>query len=360
VIKTVDRYIIEELTAGTLTIVGIIGAIMVSTKIGEVVKITLYTKKLSLVLNLIILLIVSNLNLILPIAFLSSVTSLFLRLSADSEIVGMNSLGIPTRRLLNTTLLLATSLFLIFSFINMYIIPIANRSLEGLYVYATIKKQNLGIEPYKFTEITKDIIVYATEVSDSTLKNVVIMNKKDNNINTAIYAKEGKISVTEEGNLKFKLTKGNMLINNKNSISNVDFSNYDIEISANIAAKFRETTRKESTVDQLIERLRTEREIRKKNEILIHLYKRIALAFSPLVFSMVGIPLSIHFHRREKRWSLILTALIVLVYFGILSLSQRIMLKLNMPFMGAWLPNIILGIIGIILCYKKIDRSYMQ
>ncbi len=358
-LKVIDRYIIKELASGVLFISGVIAIVIVTTKIGEVVRITTYTQRPILILNLIALIVSVNLNLIVPIAFLSSVTGTFMRLSADSEIIGINSLGIPTKRLLRITLLLATVTFAIMTLVNFYLIPLANRSLEGLYIYATVKKRNLGIEPYRFSELGKNIVVYAAEVSDNILKNLVIINRKDKKISNVIYAREGKLSASEEGTVKFKLSNGNMLIKNKNSINIVDFSNYNIEISADLTSKFREVTRKESTINQLLDKLKMENNKGKRNEILVHIYKRVALAFSPIVFTLVALPISIHFHRREKRWSIIVTALIAFIYFSLLSFSQKTLVKMDLPFLGAWLPNVILSVIGIILTRQKLDRSYL-
>ncbi len=84
--------------------------------------------------------------------------------------------------------------------------------------------------------------------------------------------------------------------------------------------------------------------------ILTEAHKRIALAFAPLTFTLIGIPLAIQTRRRESSAGVAISLGIVLSYFFILVLAEALKRNINVhPDMLVWLPNILFQGIGILL-----------
>jgi lipopolysaccharide export LptBFGC system permease protein LptF len=87
--------------------------------------------------------------------------------------------------------------------------------------------------------------------------------------------------------------------------------------------------------------------------LLTEIHEKIALAFSCLVFILLGCPLAIITRRREKSINFGIAFIIVGIYYLLLIGSEALSLQgyIN-PEIAMWLPNIILGIAGIILTYR--------
>ncbi|MFH1655454.1 MAG: LptF/LptG family permease, partial [Candidatus Omnitrophota bacterium] len=82
-------------------------------------------------------------------------------------------------------------------------------------------------------------------------------------------------------------------------------------------------------------------------------HKKISLAFSCLIFILLGFPLAIIVHRIEKAANFALAFMVVAIYYllliGFEALSREGVLS---PAFAMWSPNIILGSLALILNYR--------
>ena len=80
------------------------------------------------------------------------------------------------------------------------------------------------------------------------------------------------------------------------------------------------------------------------------LNQRVALPFSCLVFGLFGIPLGLRPQRTNTSIGLGLSLVFILFYYVLMTLGRALGISGAVsPFLAAWLPNIIFGIIGVIL-----------
>ena len=88
------------------------------------------------------------------------------------------------------------------------------------------------------------------------------------------------------------------------------------------------------------------------NPLYVHIHEKIAISFSTLVFMLLGIPLAITTHRKEKTFNIGLILLVAGIYYlsfiGIVALSSQGVL----PAVGIWLPNAVLIVFGGFLTYR--------
>ncbi|MCM8780281.1 MAG: LptF/LptG family permease, partial [Candidatus Omnitrophica bacterium] len=81
--------------------------------------------------------------------------------------------------------------------------------------------------------------------------------------------------------------------------------------------------------------------------------KRITLAFSCVVFVLIGCPLAIITRRRERSLNFAVAFIIAGVYYLLLLGSEALSLEGYLaPQLSMWLPNIIIGTAGLILTAK--------
>ncbi|UCD54815.1 MAG: LptF/LptG family permease [Candidatus Omnitrophota bacterium] len=87
------------------------------------------------------------------------------------------------------------------------------------------------------------------------------------------------------------------------------------------------------------------------------MHNKLALAFSNFVFVLIGIPIAVRTHRREKSINFGFTMVLFLIYWGIMLGGIACVIRDIMPpWTGIWMGNIILFSIGVFL-FVKIARQ---
>ena len=90
-------------------------------------------------------------------------------------------------------------------------------------------------------------------------------------------------------------------------------------------------------------------------ELKIDLYDKIALPLTTIVLVLIGVPLAITPPRVRYNRGFLFSILIIFAYYLIRALSISFGEAGNLiPFLAAFMPNIILSVIGIALYYKKV------
>ena len=111
---------------------------------------------------------------------------------------------------------------------------------------------------------------------------------------------------------------------------------------------------KDMTIQELInETKKLKKEDIDPTPLIIEINEKISLAFSCFVFILLGSSLAIITRRREKSVNFGIAFLIVGVYYLLLLGFKSLSLQGHLdPSIAMWIPNIILGIIGVILTYR--------
>ena len=87
----------------------------------------------------------------------------------------------------------------------------------------------------------------------------------------------------------------------------------------------------------------------------IMLYQRFALPITTLVFTLLGIPLAITPPRVRYNRGFLLSIGIIFIFYVIRAFAMPVLGESGLipPMLAVWLPNIILGIIGLI-AYRNV------
>ena len=92
----------------------------------------------------------------------------------------------------------------------------------------------------------------------------------------------------------------------------------------------------------------------KTNAYWIELHKKFALPFTCIVFSMLGMSLGLSSRRGGKAYGYVVGITIFIVYWGLLSTGERFALYERVsPALGIWAPNIIFGVLAILLFLRR-------
>jgi len=117
---------------------------------------------------------------------------------------------------------------------------------------------------------------------------------------------------------------------------------------------------REMSVEELKKHMKSrDIEEREKRELEMELYERLSIPFASIFFAIVAIPSGIKKHRAARYRGFTIGLMVVLAYYVLrgwgLALGEEGVIH---PFLGAWLPNIFLGLLGILsLLWAAIEIS---
>ena len=102
---------------------------------------------------------------------------------------------------------------------------------------------------------------------------------------------------------------------------------------------------REMRLDELIYHLRNDPEIKKdpttRREYEAAFHRKIAFAFAPFVFCLIGMPLAILSRRGEPTISFALAMAIVAIYYVLYVWGKAMTVESHLnPFLAMWLPNL--------------------
>jgi lipopolysaccharide export system permease protein len=297
----------------------------------------------------------------LPVAVLIGVLMSLGRLSGDNEIIAIRAGGISLFRLILPLIVVGLLLSLFLVIFNDRVIPYAHYASRKTLVEIGMKNPAAALEPGVFINSFQKYVLFIYGIDQNKLSNVRIYEPQGEGKPTrTIIAKKGEfIAVPEKNIVKLKLMDGTSDEpdpDNPTNFYKLNFKTYFMTLSL---AQLQDKDKVEKKLkDMTIQEINTEMQKLKKEGIdtspmLTEINKKISLAFSCLVFILLGSSLAILTRRREKSINFGLAFLIMGVYYLLLMGSEALSLRgLLNPILAMWLPNIIFGTIGIALTYK--------
>lgn len=296
----------------------------------------------------------------LPIAALTAILLSLGRLSSDNEIIAIRASGIHIITLILPLLTVGFILSLMLVVFNDRVIPYAHYGTRKTLMEVGIKNPTAALEPGVFINSFEKYILFVYRIEENKLFNIRIYEPQEDKPTRTIVAKKGEfIAVPEKNIVKLKLIDGSSDEPDPENPANfykLNFKTYFITLNLTQAQKKDKLNKKPK--DMTIQELR--KEINKlKNEkinpipLITEIHSKISLAFSCLVFVILGASLAIITRRREKSINFGFAFIIAGVYYLLFIGSQALSLegRLN-PAIAMWLPNAILGTLGIILIHK--------
>lgn len=344
------------LALGVLTFVMILGNLI---KIAELI-INKGVDPLT-VIKLFLFMIPYLMTYIVPIAALTAVLLALGRLSGDNELVALRASGINLFALIVPLLIIALILSLMLVIFNDRVIPYAHYASRKTLLEVGIKNPAAALEPGVFINSFQNYILFIYHIEDNKLNNVRIYEPQGEGKPTrTIIAKRGEfIALPEKNMIKLKLIEGTSDEpdpENPNNFYKLNFKTYFMSLNLSQAQEKEKLEKKPK--DMTINELKTEARRLKQEGIdpaplITAIHEKIALAFSCLVFMLLGSPLAIITRRREKSINFGIAFLVVGIYYLLLIGSEALSLQGYVkPELAMWIPNALLGTIGLVLTLK--------
>jgi len=356
--KIIDRYILKEIAFPFFMILFILTFVLLMGKILQLMDLMVNKGiRVTDIALLVIYLMPSFLLFTIPISLFVAIMMGLGRLSGDNELLVLKAAGLSLHRLARPILVAVAACFLLTALTSYYLAPQGNFAVKTLLFDMARQKASAGIKEKVFNDEFSGILLYADRVpvSGEHMEGVLISDTRNTAEQRTIIAERAYLVADPRAmTVTLRLENGatHSVDRNLNNYRRMDFGRYDLKLDfgaamAGDAEKTKAST--EMTVGEMVRRMR-DKKLKDEDlrELAIEINKKFSIPFSTLVFGILGIPLGIRKHRTVKYWGFTIGLAVVITYY-LLRLGGEALAETGRltPFIGAWAPNIILGVAGI-------------
>lgn len=372
------RYIIRELLTPFLSILFVFTGLLFLAKSLKLVELIVKkTASLLDIISLFALIVPQFLEMAFPMACLLSIIVGFGRLSSDSELVVMRSVGLSLKRLLYPVSGFVIFISLIALLISTVIRPWSSYQLNlGLFRLAT-QQASSGLVAGTFNSVGP-LTIYAREVINNgeLLKDVIIGDQRNPESQKLFFAKDAKFRSYEGSRtVTIDLFEGSMQEGTGTNISQTYYSSNSItlseeELSGSSEALQRKKTSEMSTSEIISNMKETRSTLSQKEDeklafhlsrLRVELQKRFVLPLSCIAVGLLALSLGIQPSRGASKWALSLSfifgILLIITYYMLFALVSALSENIGEYIeILMWVPNSLFMIIGITL-YRKVSSE---
>lgn len=280
------------------------------------------------------------------------------KMSSHGETVALRSVGISFQRSLIPILTLAF-LVAVFSFaFNETVVPVTRKATVNVLEAEIGRKrvsplrEDVFLREMEGGELKRVLYVAQMNSRSGYVRKVLIQEFDGGRLSRIITAEDGFLEgdtwVLNDGKVYGLDKDGNVSSIAKFKKQVVNFS-FSPQKAISMAKEPRDMTLGE--LKSYIEMLKAQGAPSSRLEVRYH--QRFAIPWASVVFVLVGAPLALSPHRGSASIGVGLSVLIIFVYYVLLSLGQALGDAGEIPpLLAAWLPNLVLGGVGTVLCVK--------
>ena len=390
-LRIIDRYLARQIFTTTLFAVVMLSVVLV---LGQIFKKLLDqmvdgVMTVELLVKFIACALPMSLSITLPWGVLTAVLLTFGRLSADNELISLRMAGLSLRRICLPVFVLALTLSGICYWLNTTVTPAAATTLRKLTQEAVLQDPSALFVADRPIDTLKGYRIYFEKQEGETMKNLTIAKIQNSNgrtrLDSIILAKEGRLDDTlwkTSQNLGL-LLKGTRQMDRRwppldkegrtviapGAPDVVEYGTDAFSIDMPVTGlsdggqKIRTKT---LPTEELVEAIDDHAAFTKKyettsvpshSEFRTEYHKRISFSLACLVLTLVGIPFGITAQRRETSSGFVLSLIVGIIYFALITLGDLWQDKPEMhPVLWVWLPNVLFGVMGILLFLRMQKR----
>ncbi|MFP4136412.1 MAG: LptF/LptG family permease [Candidatus Acetothermia bacterium] len=303
----------------------------------------------------------------LPISLVVSTFIVLARMMNNGEILAFQLGGYSLKHLAFPILLIGLGVSLAAFGMNNYLVPWSNYQYRKEIYRITTESPLPSVQSDVFFKDPSGRTIYVGRYleEEGMIEDVLIFNSAgldlpglelDDNYPELLSSKSGRL--TEEG---WKLESGQLI--GLNEGGEVDYTMGFEELEVDIAAAvedlvFSSRKTEEMGLVELWNRARTaEKAGRSTTQFRFALHSRFSQPLAGLVFVLFSAPLSLILRHRSRAVGILLALLSVGGYQGVLLWGQTVVRQNALqPYLGAWLPDMIFGGVGLLL-FLALDRT---
>jgi LPS export ABC transporter permease LptF/LPS export ABC transporter permease LptG len=301
------------------------------------------------------------LALTIPMSLLLGLLVAFGRLSADREFVAIQACGVSLARLLRPVGLLSVAGWAATSYVCIVGVPNANQTFRDITFNIVASRAEGEVRPRVFYEDFPELTLYVRDVPQTGGWSDVFMADDRPGQTPAVYlARHGRVVIDRERRtVEMVLREGSR--HTADASGKYEVITFDeMIVSVNPETVFPSAGPLKGVREMSIAELRARAaEVEGAGNYphteLFEIQKKFSIPVACLVFGLLGLALGATNRRDGKLASFVLGIGVIFVYYVLLFLGQSVIRgHIIPPWVGAWLPNIVLGASGFaLLLWRK-------
>src|SRR5215471_10212591 len=363
--KILDRYIFKEILFPfliALVALTFVAFLTFSREIGLLLELIVrQSATTSEIWALLVAILPNVLTFTIPMAVLVGILTGFGRMSSDSEAIAFRASGVSMIRLLAPVMALGLLSFAVNLATTVRIGPRSAARLRDLKYEIGAKQASLEIKPRVFNESITNYVLYVQNIEREGLnwQGILLANTSQPDQTEVTFARSGTLE-KDEAHHTFVLTlkDGSKHIVSPRSAKKYKYGTFEtttISLPLPEAPPKDRQTITETSTRQLWDDMQSGVATYEER---VEFHRRLALPFACLVFTLAGLPLGVSTTRGSRSMGLILSLILMLVYYLTFVGGTRIAGNAQLsPFLGAWLPNLVFAVVGITLISRS-DREH--
>lgn len=359
-ITILDKYILKQVIEMFIMGVCVFTSIIFAsdTFITLIKQISLFGIPFKVALMMIILNLPQVIVMTIPMGVLLATVMTLNKLSLDSEITVMRACGIGLNRIAKPIFIFSIVMSICSFTINETVVPVMTKQSKDLALWA-LGQKNIpdGKQNFVFKEQSESgglkRLFYVGYAKDKVLHNITVLDTAKEGTIQVLQANEGKTS--PEG-WEFEKAAVYTIGKNGETLNTTLFDSSVIKFGLDMSKELNKNVAKEMNFSKLINYIRhNDMPDKVRNSIHIELYDKLALPLTTIALVLIGVPLAITPPRVRYNRGFLFSILIIFAYYLIRALSISFGETGTLePFLAAWMPNIVLTILGTLLYYKKV------
>jgi LPS export ABC transporter permease LptG/LPS export ABC transporter permease LptF len=366
-LRILDRYVLRELMAPFwLSLLLLTFALEIPPILQHGETLIAEGASWDVVVRVLATLVPQALGITIPMALLVGILIALGRLSGDREIVAMEACGVSPGRLLRPLLLFGLIATAATTYVMIVALPAANQAFREITFKLLMTRGETKIKPRVFYTAFPNLVIYVREVTPGVGWSDVMVTESSTPTQPKTYlAKKGRLLLDES-----KRTVQMVLIDGTHHSVNFDdpekyeqgtFAQTMLVIDPE--SVFPRMGPTKGAMEMTIAELKAEMADLRKQNIFPHnqimtWQKKYSIPAACLAFLLIALGMGVS-HRRDGRLAAFVLGIgVVFVYWILMYISEAIAKASLLPYWFAWLamwvPNIVVGLWGLVLIVKKL------
>ena len=308
----------------------------------------------------------------LPAALLLSVLLTFSRMFADNELYALKTSGVSLYRLLPPVYTCGVFLTAASFFLTGWVGPQSTRTFQSMFYSMATQNLFVGLKEGVFFDVVPGFVLYVENVvpERNKIKGIFISDQSLSKEPVYYFAREGEITGNPDTQILVLILRDGAIHRAADSVEGyhlAHFESYRVKINLGELLNPRTGTvqkrqMEELTFPELRDEIRgpSQGEVRDRR-LRLNYHQRIALPFGAIVFCTLGVPLALLSQHAVRYAGFSLSIVVMLLYFVLMQAGSGLTLAGTVPaYLGAWLPNLVLGVMGVYLTWRKAEEKPLR
>ncbi len=366
--RILTRYILKEISSHSVLGLVVLTFVIFIRHLGHLLEMVVrHSLPLSDMVTLFMLPVPSILVLTVPMAVLVGTLIGLSRMAADGEVIAARATGIGISQFVRPVLLFAFAGWALTLSMSLFLSPLAGRKLNRMEAGLKASQVPYEIQPRVFIEQFRNLLLYLEDVtgSRSRWRGVFIADTTQHDHVKVTLAESG-VLVNEAANDRLVIHLAHGMTHeidpqNPLQYSVVSFTDTDIPVplEQGSASGAESQDPRLLSLRRLVQQTASPRE---RQAALVEIHYRFAIPVASLVLALVGISLGLSTRKGGKAVGLILTMVLVFIYYIIMAFGLSFSRQGRLPpAIGLWLANVIFAVAGVMMLGQlRRVRSHLQ